>query len=166
MGFSVIILFKSLLHVFCSLVFSAHNSSVSHPKHFLKTSFIKLILSRVRSRVYSRLYSQERYQLPVKTNQLAQIIQVGYNGHGCADDDDDVEEEDGDACSRRKIWGTMSHSPENSSDLSDWRAIQSNEEQRLVKKSQSRKEASIIFLPPQIAEMPANRRRNRWIVIS
>ena len=76
---------------------------LSHPKHFLKTSFIKLILSRVRSRVYSRLYSQERYQLPVKTNQLAQIIQVGYNGHGCADDDDDVEEEDGDACSRRKI---------------------------------------------------------------
>ena len=28
----------------------------------------------------------------------------------------------------------MSRSPENSSDLSDWRAIQSNEEQRLVKK--------------------------------
>ena len=71
---------------------------LSHPKHFLKTSFIKLILSRVRSRVYSRLYSQERYQLPVKTNQLAQIIQVGYSGQGCADDDD-VVEEDGDACS-------------------------------------------------------------------
>ena len=29
LGLSVIILFKSLLHVFCSLVFSAHNSSVS-----------------------------------------------------------------------------------------------------------------------------------------
>ena len=28
LGLSVIILFKSLLHVFCSLVFSAHNSSV------------------------------------------------------------------------------------------------------------------------------------------
>ena len=27
LGLSVIILFKSLLHVFCSLVFSAHNSS-------------------------------------------------------------------------------------------------------------------------------------------
>ena len=73
---------------------------LSHPKpfcsHFLKTSF-KLIFSRVRSRVYSRLYSQERYQLPVKTNQLAQIIQVGYNGHGSADGDG--VEEDGDACS-------------------------------------------------------------------
>ena len=31
---------------------------------------------RVRSRVYSRLYSQERYQLPVRTTQLNQIIQV------------------------------------------------------------------------------------------
>ena len=30
LGLSVIILFKSLLHVFCSLVFSAHNSSVWH----------------------------------------------------------------------------------------------------------------------------------------
>ena len=28
LGLSVIILFKSLLHVFCSLVFSAHNSGV------------------------------------------------------------------------------------------------------------------------------------------
>ena len=28
LGLSVIILFKSLLHVFCSLVFSARNSSV------------------------------------------------------------------------------------------------------------------------------------------
>ena len=27
LGLSVIILFKSVLHVFCSLVFSAHNSS-------------------------------------------------------------------------------------------------------------------------------------------
>ena len=27
LGLSVIILFKSLLHVFCSLVFSTHNSS-------------------------------------------------------------------------------------------------------------------------------------------
>jgi len=32
-------------------------------------------ISRVRSRVYSRLYSQERYQLPLRTNQLDQIIQ-------------------------------------------------------------------------------------------
>ena len=31
LGLSVIILFKSLLHVFCSLVFSAHNSSVIQP---------------------------------------------------------------------------------------------------------------------------------------
>ena len=30
LGLSVIILFKSLLHVFCSLVFSAHNSSAPH----------------------------------------------------------------------------------------------------------------------------------------
>ena len=30
LGLSVIILFKSLLHVFCSLVFSAYNSSVWH----------------------------------------------------------------------------------------------------------------------------------------
>ena len=29
LGLSVIILFKSLLHVFCSLVFSAHNSSAT-----------------------------------------------------------------------------------------------------------------------------------------
>ena len=32
LGLSVIILFKSLLHVFCSLVFSAHNSSASGTK--------------------------------------------------------------------------------------------------------------------------------------
>ena len=39
LGLSVIILFKSLLHVFCSLVFSAHNSSV---KEVMKESFIFL----------------------------------------------------------------------------------------------------------------------------
>ena len=32
LGLSVIILFKSLLHVFCSLVFSAHNSSEPFPE--------------------------------------------------------------------------------------------------------------------------------------
>ena len=36
LGLSVIILFKSLLHVFCSLVFSAHNSSEQHVRHYLQ----------------------------------------------------------------------------------------------------------------------------------
>ena len=36
LGLSVIILFKSLLHVFCSLVFSAHNSSGLYPAHYPK----------------------------------------------------------------------------------------------------------------------------------
>jgi len=74
-------------------------------------------ISRVRSRVYSRLYSQERYQLPVKTNQLAQIIQENMR------DDEPF----------------------------------SGEFQRL-----ERLACDTIQRRTEIAEMPANRRRNRY----
>ena len=43
LGLSVIILFKSLLHVFCSLFFSAHNTCATHIPHichfFTRTHF-------------------------------------------------------------------------------------------------------------------------------
>jgi len=74
-------------------------------------------ISRVRSRVYSRLYSQERYQLPVRTTQLNQIIQENMR------DDDPF----------------------------------SGEFQRL-----ERLACDTIQRRTEIAELPANRRRNRY----